>query len=454
MIFWIQKIRNISLRNGDFGHITQTDFAPSAFQNLLYQAAGDADGLVFAGKFRSVDSIVLLYNGISFAIQILVFLVIGSFADIWNWRPHTLIIFSIIAYGVAVGLYMVGLIAYQTTLTFWIAAFPSLARNSAEIRKKANDLTHRVISREEYDCADTMKRSQLANVSFHIQSLAEILILVVIVRIVFGVGVDADETRNNWGLSVLIAFASDVWQIVSLRWFVFEKRRSGQDPGSRNIVMAGLSQLYFTMRQVWKLKQSLLYLVGYFLLGDSLITTDTVILTLKNSLVAYNTFQLTYLLITVGIYFFWSIQQQYELGTRTMFNATAVGMTLLDGWGMIGIWTDKFGFHHEWEVWVYQAFYGLFMCPWYSYSQIMISEVTPCIVGKTSSFIGPLVPSAIIEAIPSGNLSSPFYVLFALSLLGFGILFVGVHIKKRLQERDRFLKEKEPAWSGGTQLCA
>lgn len=89
----------------------------------------------------------------------------------------------------------------------------------------------------------------------------------------------------------------------------------------------------------------------------------------------YNTLQLTYLLIVgiaaqvstiwstdkpgsnllsqaVGIYAFWFIQQRYKLGTKTMFNAIAFSIILLDGWGMIGIWTSKFGFHHEWEVWV------------------------------------------------------------------------------------------------------
>lgn len=40
--------------------------------------------------------------------------------------------------------------------------------------------------------------------------------------------------------------------------------------------------------------------IGYFLLGDSLNTTVTVVSTLQNSIVAYNTLQLTYLLI-VGI---------------------------------------------------------------------------------------------------------------------------------------------------------
>lgn len=202
---------------------------------------------------------------------------IGSFADIGNWRPNILIVLSIVAYAIGfawlgvhtkekweigVGLYIVGLIAYQTTLTFWTAAFPSLARNSAEMREKASDFAHGNISREEYDYADTMKRSQLANVAFYIQSVAEIVILAIIVGIMFGIDVNASEAKNNWGLSVLIAFASGVWLLVSLPWFFLEKRRPGQDPGSKNIVMAGLSQLYFAMSQVWKLKQSLLYLIG------------------------------------------------------------------------------------------------------------------------------------------------------------------------------------------------
>ncbi|OJJ46757.1 hypothetical protein ASPZODRAFT_132891 [Penicilliopsis zonata CBS 506.65] len=450
------------------------NFAPTAFQNLLSQAADENDTLVFAGSRRSVNSIVLLCNGISFAIQIVVFLVIGSFADFGTWRPNILIVLSVMAYAVGfawlgvhtadqwhigTGLYIVGLIAYQTTLTFWTAAFPGLARNTAEMKTKAEEYAAGRISREEYDLADTMKRSQLANVSFYVQSVAEIVILAVIVGIMFGVDVDASTAKNNWGLSVLIAFASGVWLLVSLPWFIFEKRRPGQSTDGRNIVLAGLQQLVYAMRQIWKLKQSLLYLIGYFLLGDSLNTTVTVISTLQNEVVAYNTLQLVYLLIVgivaqaVGIYAFWSIQQRYKLGTKTMFNVIAFSIILLDGWGMIGIWTDNFGFHHVWEVWVYQAFYGLVVCPWYSYSQIMISEVTPrgheflffslfSIIGKTSSFIGPLVSSAIIDASPSDNASTPFYFLFALSVVSFGILVVGVDLKKSRLEQERYLQEK------------
>ncbi|KAJ0417092.1 autophagy-related protein 22-like protein [Aspergillus carlsbadensis] len=450
------------------------NFAPTAFQNLLYQAAGDEALLLFAGKQRSIESIVLLCNGISFAIQVVVFLVIGSFADFGTWRPNILIGLSIVAYAIGfgwlgvhdaekwhagVGLYMVGLIAYQTTLTFWTAAFPGLARNTPEMKAKAAEYNAGSISREEYDFADTMKRSQLANLAFYVQSVAEIFILAVIVGIMFGLRVDDSEANNNWGLSVLIAFASGVWLLVSLPWFFLEKRRPGIDTMGQNIIVAGIKQLYIAMRQIWKLKQSLLYLVGYFLLGDSLNTTVTVIATLQNSIVAYNTLQLTYLLIVgiaaqaIGIYTFMTLQTRLHLSPKTMFNAIALSIVLLDAWGMVGIWTQSFGFHHTWEIWAYQAFYGLFVCPWYSYSQILISEVTPrgheflffslfSIIGKTSSFIGPLVSSAIIDASESGNASLPFYFLAALSLLSAGVLWVWLDLEGSKREQEVFLEEE------------
>lgn len=231
----------------------------------------------FAGRPRSINSIVLLCNGISFAIQVVVFLVIGSFADFGHWRPNILIALSIVAYGigfgwlgvhtsdkwqVAVGLYIVGLIAYQTTLTFWTAAFPGLARNTVEMKEKADAYSAGTITRDEYDYADTMMRSRLANIAFYVQSVGEIVILAIIVGIMFSLNVNANQANNNWGLSVLIAFVSGVWLLVSLPWFFLEKRRPGQDPGRRGVLMAGLWQLWHALKQIWQLKQSFIFLVG------------------------------------------------------------------------------------------------------------------------------------------------------------------------------------------------
>ncbi|KAL9597339.1 MAG: hypothetical protein Q9219_005205 [cf. Caloplaca sp. 3 TL-2023] len=99
--------------------------------------------------------------------------------------------------------------------------------------------------------------------------------------------------------------------------------------------MAGFWQLYRAITQIWRLKQSLLYLIGYFLLGDSLNTTVTVIATLQNTIVEYDTLTLTYVLLVgiasqaIGIYSFWWIQRRFRLGTKTMFIAVMIAIILL-----------------------------------------------------------------------------------------------------------------------------
>jgi MFS-type transporter involved in bile tolerance (Atg22 family) len=74
---------------------------------------------------------------------------------------------------------------------------------------------------------------------------------------------EPSTANNNWGLSVLIAFASGVWILVAIPWFFMEKRRPGQDPGM-NIVLAGFWQLYRAFKEIWQLRQSLFYLIGKF----------------------------------------------------------------------------------------------------------------------------------------------------------------------------------------------
>jgi len=184
-----------------------------------------------------------------------------------------------------------------------------------------------------------MKRNELSNTAFYVQSVFEVLILAVIVGIMFGLKVNESVENNNWGLSVLIAFGTGVWLLCAIPWFIWEKRRPGQDPKT-NIVLAGIQQLGFAFGQIWQLRQSLAYLIGYFLLGDSLNTTVTVISTLQNEVVAYNSLELTYLLIVgiaaqaIGIGAFWRIQKHYELSTKTMFMVIAICIVLLDAWGM------------------------------------------------------------------------------------------------------------------------
>lgn len=86
-----------------------------------------------------------------------------------------------------------------------------------------------------------------------------------------------------------------------------------------------------------------------------------------------------------------------------------------------------------------------------------MSEVTPRgkeflffalfgIIGKTSSFVGPFVSSAIIDRSGSSGIDSTslaFYFLMPLSLVSTIGLMMGVDVRKSKKEQDIFLMEEK-----------
>jgi len=149
---------------------------------------------------QSINSIVLKTNGISFALQAVLFLFIGSFADYGQWRPWILIFWTVLSWGVGFGwlgvhdgakwqagtaLYILGrcflivtllikVIGYQLALTFWTAAFPRLARDTPELQLAAKQLRDGAITEEQYSSEDSIQRNRLANLSFYVCSCGEV----------------------------------------------------------------------------------------------------------------------------------------------------------------------------------------------------------------------------------------------------------------------------------------
>lgn len=91
-------------------------------------------------------------------------------------------------------------------------------------------------------------------------------------------------------------------------------------------------------------------------------STVTVISTVQNQLVSFSTTKLNILLIVgiaaqgIGIYAFWLIQKRFKLSTLTMFKAVVVFLIILQLWGFVGIFQDRFGFHREYEAYMVSLF--------------------------------------------------------------------------------------------------
>jgi len=69
-----------------------------------------------------------------------------------------------------------------------------------------------------------------------------------------------------------------------------------------------------------------------------------------------------------------------------MFMVTNSFSVFIPFYGMLGLWTEKVGYHHVRDFWIYNILFGPFQAPYYAYVQTMMSEVTP--KGYENMFFG------------------------------------------------------------------
>lgn len=475
--FYLYYIGNNGLSGYNLG--------PTQFQNLLYLAGYDPRQppftapcrgdtgcvLPFLGKTRDINSIVLLSNSLSLVIQVVLLLFIGAWADYGSWRPNITILFTLVAVGVAfawlgvensskwqvsVVLYMMGLITHQATCTFWTAAFPGLTRCLPEVQESARQTKEGSKTPEEHAKLESMFRNRISNVSFALSSAGEAISLVMMVGILKAMKAGDSTENNTKAYSVMIAFSGGIWLVCALPWFVLEKRRPGLTlPSGTSLLTIGFRQTYVAAWECFRLKQTVLYLIFYFLMSGVLFTTVTLVFTLQNSVISYSTMEYTLMLIlglvsaATGVYVYWVVQRTYKISTKAMLSFNVFWILVMAAWGLVGIHTDKFGFKKLWEIWAFQVFYGFLVCPWYSYSQTMISEVSPLpqmflffaffsVVGRSSTFIGELIGSAIISASGDNN-NAPFAFTFAIGIMSTVFLYL-IDVDKSRVECEQFLK--------------
>ena len=134
-------------------------------------------------------------------------------------------------------LYILGLIGYQGALTFWTAAFPGLARDMPHVQASELSLARGEVSQKEHDTVDMLTRNRLANVSFFVCSVGEIVVLAILAGILMGIIREGDTESNTRALSVVCAYSAGVWSefLCCFRAIcVQDRRRSGapENPGT------------------------------------------------------------------------------------------------------------------------------------------------------------------------------------------------------------------------------
>jgi MFS-type transporter involved in bile tolerance (Atg22 family) len=350
-----------------------------------------------------------------------------------------------------------------TGITFWAsyvffnAIFPKLSHDLPEVRTAREELLRGNINAEEFEFRCSMARSKIMNLSYGWNNIGFIVCCALSVAALLGIGADSSVEKNNWGYSVCVAVCTGFWVILAIPWFLWEKKRPGPKlPKGDNYLTFGFKQTYFTFKEAWTLKQTFFYLIAFFLLADGLGTQLTLVAIAQTQVVAFSATMNTYLIMAqggaaaVGVFGAYYIQRYFNLRTKTVLQWTNFFCLLTALWGMVGIWTTKFGFHNLWEFWAFAGWFGISFGPQFSYGQAFMGELVPRgreymffsllgIVSKGSSWIGPIVSSAIVSA--NGNQWTAFPFVVALMLVPFvGIFFISEH--KSRQECAEYLSKE------------
>ncbi|PQE32026.1 hypothetical protein CJF32_00001627 [Rutstroemia sp. NJR-2017a WRK4] len=458
------------------------------FQNLIYQAAFNPNILPLGsaacdddspchvfwnGGTKEYSSVVLIASGLTFVSQSIIFLTIGSLADFGNWNPWVVRGFSLLSFifefgflGVdhasqwrtAMALYILSSVTWWASYVFFNAIFPKLADDLPEAHKAREDFAAGAITEDEYDYKSSMARSKVMNISYVWNNVGFTICGALALASLVGIGADDSTQKNNWGYSVSVAVTTGWWIILALPWFVWEKKRPGPPlPKGDNYLTFGFKQTYFAAKQVWKIKQTLFYLIAFFLLADGVATLLTLVSIAQTQVVLFSAIQNTYLILvqggsaTVGVYVSYLLQKQFKLRTKTMLQAANCGCVLIALWGMVGIWTTKFGFHNEWEFWLFNAQYGFTLGAQFSYGQAFMAELVPKgreylffsllgIVSKGSAWIGPIISSAIVDA--NGSEWAPFPFVAALIFVPTVAIFFISEKKSKIECANYLATEK------------
>ncbi|KAK6605409.1 hypothetical protein H4I95_05215 [Botrytis cinerea] len=418
------------------------------FQNLIYQAAFNPNVLPLGsapcgddtpchvfwnGGTKAYTSVVLIASGLTFVSQAVLFLTIGSLADFGNWNPWVVRLFSLITFAfefgflgvqyahqwrIAMALYIISSVTWWSSYVFFNAIFPKLAHDLPEVHKAREDYAQGTLTETEYEDKCSMARSKVMNVSYGWNNVGFTICGALALAALAGI--------EQLGYSVSVAVTTGWWIILAIPWFIWEKKRPGPPlPKGDNYLTFGFKQTFFAAKQVWKLRQTFFYLIAFFLLADGVATVLTLVSIAQTQVVEFSATQNTYLIMvqggstTVGVFGAYYLQEKFKIRTKTMLQFCNCGCVIIALWGMIGLWTTKFGFHNEWEFWLFQAQYGITLGAQYPYGQAFMAELVPKgreylffsllgIVSKGSAWIGPIVSSAIVDRNGSEWAAFPF----------------------------------------------
>ncbi|KAJ1963798.1 Autophagy protein 22 [Dipsacomyces acuminosporus] len=206
----------------------------------------------------------------------------------------------------------------------------------------------------------------------------------------------------------------------------------------------GIASFKQTCADVWQLPETFKFLVGWFLLADSMNTVNTVtslfaqtVLNMDENLLGV-AILIAPVFSMVGAYGFFFIHEKWNIRTKTLILVDCAMCMLLGVYVMVGFGTTKWGFNNAAELFPIVAYFGIVNGATIALTRAQFVELCPPgmeaemfslfrVTDKGSAFIGPLVAAGINTA--THNLRFAYVWCFALFIAS-GVFFYWFDPKK------------------------
>ncbi|VEU22895.1 DEKNAAC103991 [Brettanomyces naardenensis] len=238
-----------------------------------------------------------------------------------------------------------------------------------------------------------------------------------------------------------------------LKWLNYRRRVV------RAYVLEGYKTLIVTFKQASQLRDISCFLLGWFVVSDSLTTINSTAILFAKSDLGMNTIQLSRISVLAMISAVGGsmlvpnyIQPRFNVDVKSMLVIIILWSVMIPLYGILGFYFHSIGLHHSFEMYFLAVWYGFSLGGVATVSRSIYSMLIPpgqesvffalfSITDKGSSILGPLLVGVIIDL--THNIRQCFWVLLALLLLSIPVFWYGVDVDRGIKEAGELAKDVE-----------
>nr|QFR37086.1 MFS transporter [Cyberlindnera americana] len=413
------------------------------------------------GTYIDTSSYALYTFSFSVLIQTLVVISMSGAADRGHYRKQLLIAFGVIGaisticyYGItSKRYYIASILAIIANSCFGAvnvcgnSFLPILVSNTKELR----DPTHSSLERGNV----ITKISGMGAASGYVSALiVQILTMMIVIK-----------TGSTTASIQYAIFTVGIW------WLVFQiplgfllKSRPGPPLNCKpnenmlwQYIKYGWHTLWLSMKHASALTDVLIYLLGWFIVSDSVTTINSAAVLFARSELQMSTPKLVIVgILTVICAIFGSmivpkIQKLFNVTPKASLICIIVWTTVIPLYGILGFYFNAIGLKHEAEMYILAICYGFSMGGLATVSRSLFSLLIPkgkestffslfSVTDKGSSILGPTVTALITDR--THNIRYCFYFLFFLLIISLPVFaMLDVERGKREAKELQFVEE-------------